>query len=157
MSSNSNIWLAVQDMPFDQNEVYQWLNQDDNVGASVIFVGKVRNFNCGNEVANLELEHYSAMTIKSLQEIIHQSQERFKLQRVAVIHRVGKMSVNDEIVVVGTSSMHRHDAYQANQFIMDYLKTQAPFWKKEQTSTGERWVESRDSDYLAQKAWENKF
>ncbi|MCK3659012.1 molybdenum cofactor biosynthesis protein MoaE [Pasteurellaceae bacterium Pebbles2] len=148
-----NVKIAVQEQPFDQNAIYHWLSELHSVGASTIFVGKVRDLNLGDQVSSLYLEHYPAMTEKALQEIVAQAQQRWDIQRVAVIHRVGLLQTGDEIVLVGVSSAHRGDAYAANEFIMDYLKTKAPFWKKEQTNQGERWIESRDSDQQAADKW----
>lgn len=148
-----NIQIAVQEQPFDQNEVYRWLSEQNSVGAIVIFVGKVRDLNLGDEVSSLYLEHYPAMTKKALNEIVTQAKARWDIQRVSVIHRVGLLQTGDEIVLVGVSSAHRGDAYQANEFIMDFLKSRAPFWKKELTNKGERWIESRDSDQEALERW----
>lgn len=148
-----NIQIAVQEQPFDQNEVYRWLSEQNSVGAIVIFVGKVRDLNLGDEVSSLYLEHYPAMTKKALNEIVTQAKARWDIQRVSVIHRVGLLQTGDEIVLVGVSSAHRGDAYQANEFIMDFLKSRAPFWKKERTNKGERWIESRDSDQEALERW----
>lgn len=148
-----NIQIAVQEQPFDQNEVYRWLSEQNSVGAIVIFVGKVRDLNLGDEVSSLYLEHYPAMTKKALNEIVIQAKARWDIQRVSVIHRVGLLQTGDEIVLVGVSSAHRGDAYQANEFIMDFLKSRAPFWKKERTNKGERWIESRDSDQEALERW----
>lgn len=145
--------INVQKEPFDQNEIYCWLSEQNTVGATTIFVGKVRDLNLGDQISSLYLEHYPAMTEKALREIVEQAQQRWQLQRIAVIHRVGLLQTGDEIVLVGVSSAHRGDAYQANQFIMDYLKTKAPFWKKEQTDKGERWVESRETDQIAAQKW----
>ena len=148
-----NIQIVVQEQPFDQNEVYRWLSEQNSVGAIVIFVGKVRDLNLGDEVSSLYLEHYPAMTKKALNEIVTQAKARWDIQRVSVIHRVGLLQTGDEIVLVGVSSAHRGDAYQANEFIMDFLKSRAPFWKKERTNKGERWIESRDSDQEALERW----
>ncbi|HDR1022814.1 TPA: molybdopterin synthase catalytic subunit MoaE [Pasteurella multocida] len=149
----SDIQIAVQEQPFDQNAVYRWLSEQNSVGATVIFVGKVRDLNLGDEVSSLYLEHYPAMTEKALNEIVAQAKTRWDIQRVSVIHRVGLLQTGDEIVLVGVSSAHRGDAYQANEFIMDFLKSRAPFWKKEQTNKGDRWIESRDSDQEALERW----
>ena len=149
----SNIHISVQKAEFDQNAVYHWLSESHSVGATVIFVGKVRDLNLGDDVSSLYLEHYPAMTEKALQEIISEAQSRWNIQRVSVIHRVGLLHTGDEIVLVGISSAHRGDAYHANEFIMDYLKSKAPFWKKEQTDKGDRWIEARDSDKEALKKW----
>lgn len=149
----TDIQIRVQEQPFDQNEIYQWLSSPTSVGATVIFVGKVRDLNLGDQVSSLYLEHYPAMTEKALAEIVAAAQERWKLLRVTVVHRVGKLETGDEIVLVGVSSAHRLDAYQANEFIMDFLKSRAPFWKKEQTEQGERWVEHRETDLQALERW----
>ena len=148
-----DIRIAVQEAEFDQNAVYHWLSEQNSVGAAVIFVGKVRELNLGDDVSSLYLEHYPAMTEKALKEIVAEAKQRWEIQRVAVIHRVGLLHTGDEIVLVGVSSAHRGDAYHANEFIMDYLKSKAPFWKKEQTDKGERWIEARDSDKEALEKW----
>ena len=149
----SNVHISVQEAEFDQNAAYHWLSESHSVGATVIFIGKVRDLNLGDDVSSLYLEHYPAMTEKALQEIISEAQSRWNIQRVSVIHRVGLLHTGDEIVLVGISSAHRGDAYHANEFIMDYLKSKAPFWKKEQTNKGDRWIEARDSDKEALKKW----
>lgn len=149
----ADIRIAVQSQTFDQNAVYQWLSESHSIGASVIFVGKVRDLNLGDNVSSLFLEHYPAMTEKALREIVEEACSRWQLERVSVIHRVGLLHTGDEIVLVGTASAHRGDAYAANEFIMDFLKSKAPFWKKEQTDQGERWIEARDSDKQALTKW----
>ena len=149
----TDIQISVQEQPFDQNAVYQWLSEQYSVGATVIFVGKVPDLNLGDEVSSLYLEHYPAMTEKALREIVEQAKARWDIQRVSVIHRVGLLHTGDEIVLVGISSAHRGDAYHANEFIMDFLKSKAPFWKKEQTNQGERWIEARESDKEALEKW----
>lgn len=148
-----NVLIAVQTQEFDQQVIYQWLSESPSVGACVLFVGKVRDLNLGDQVSDLYLEHYPQMTEKALREIVSEAQDRWQLNRVAVVHRVGQLHCGDEIVLVGVSTAHRHTAYQANEFIMDYLKSRAPFWKKEYTSQGERWVEARDSDKAALDKW----
>lgn len=145
--------IAVQEQPFDQNEVYRWLSEQNSVGATVVFVGKVRDLNLGDNVSSLCLEHYPAMTEKVLREIVEQAKIRWDIQRVCVIHRVGLLETGSEIVLVGVSSTHRNAAYQANEFIMDFLKSKAPFWKKEKTDKGERWIESRVEDQNALERW----
>lgn len=147
------IKIQVTEQPFDQNLEYRWLAQPQTAGAVVVFVGKVRDFNLGDQVSKLYLEHYPAMTAKVLQQIALLAQSKWALERITIIHRVGHLATGDEIVLVGVSSAHRQAAYQANEFIMDYLKTQAPFWKKESTSTGERWIEARDCDEQAMQKW----
>ncbi|MDG6297299.1 molybdopterin synthase catalytic subunit MoaE [Glaesserella parasuis] len=145
--------IQVQQDPFDQNAIYKWLSEQHSVGATTLFVGKVREMNLGDSVSGLYLEHYPAMTEKALREIVDEAKSRWELQRVAVIHRIGQLYTGDEIVLVGVSSAHRGNAYHANEFIMDYLKTKAPFWKRETTDHGDRWIEGRESDQQAADKW----
>ena len=146
--------IRVGPAPFDMAEAYRWLAACDEDGAVVTFTGKVRNHNLGNDVATLTLEHYPGMTEKALQEIVDAARERWPLQRVTVIHRVGELFPGDEIVLVGVTSAHRGSAFSAAEFIMDYLKTRAPFWKREATEQGDRWVDARDSDHQAAQRWD---
>lgn len=146
--------IGVGPAPFDMAEAYRWLAACDEDGAVVTFTGKVRNHNLGNDVAALTLEHYPGMTEKALQEIVDAARERWPLQRVTVIHRVGELFPGDEIVLVGVTSAHRGSAFSAAEFIMDYLKTRAPFWKREATEQGDRWVDARDSDHQAAQRWD---
>lgn len=146
--------IRVGPAPFDMAEAYRWLAACDEDGAVVTFTGKVRNHNLGNNVAALALEHYPGMTEKALQEIVNAARERWPLQRVTVIHRVGELFPGDEIVLVGVTSAHRGSAFSAAEFIMDYLKTRAPFWKREATEQGDRWVDARDSDQQAAQRWD---
>lgn len=145
--------IQVQQDPFDQNAIYKWLSEQHSVGATTLFVGKVREMNLGDSVSGLYLEHYPAMTEKALREIVDEAKSRWELQRVAVIHRIGQLYTGDEIVLVGVSSAHRGNAYHANEFIIDYLKTKAPFWKRETTDHGDRWIEGRESDQEAADKW----
>ena len=153
METTQDTLVLVQEAPFQQEQIYHWLSEPKSVGATVVFVGKVRDLNLGDQVSGLYLEHYPAMTKSALEDIVNIAKNRWDIQRVAVIHRVGALNTGDEIVLVGVSSSHRGDAYHANEFIMDYLKTKAPFWKKEQTPQGERWIESRQSDTDAADKW----
>lgn len=146
--------IRVGPAPFDMAEAYRWLAACDEDGAVVTFTGKVRNHNLGNDVAALTLEHYPGMTEKALQEIVDAARERWPLQRVTVIHRVGELFPGDEIVLVGVTSAHRGSAFSAAEFIMDYLKTRAPFWKREATEQGDRWVDARDRDHQAAQRWD---
>lgn len=146
--------IIVGPQPFSMAEEYQWLAGCDEDGAVVTFTGKVRNHNLGDDVSALTLEHYPGMTEKALAEIVVAARQRWPLQRVTVIHRVGELFPGDEIVMVGVTGAHRSAAFAAAEFIMDYLKTRAPFWKREATPQGERWVESRDSDQQAAGRWE---
>ncbi len=135
------------------------LLEEDNVtdGAVVTFTGRVRNNNNGNSVTTLTLEHYPGMTEKSLAKIIMQAKERWQIGRVKVIHRIGELSIGDQIVFVGVTSKHRQDAFAANEFIMDYLKVKAPFWKKEQITdegkTSENWLDAKNSDTDKADLW----
>ena len=124
------------------------------IGAVASFVGLVRDINNGDGVTGLTLEHYPGRTEKALAAIVAQAEARWDLLDCLVIHRVGELKPTDQIVLVIVASGHRGDAFAACEFIMDYLKTQAPFWKKEQTPQGERWVESRDGDDLAAARWQ---
>ena len=118
------------------------------------FLGLVRDLNDGQNVSAMELEYYPVMTEKALQDIVAQANARWSVIDSLIIHRVGPLLPLDQIVLVAVASQHRGDAFAACEFIMDYLKTQAPFWKKEQTSTGARWVDARESDELARKKWQ---
>ncbi len=145
--------IVVGREPFDVGAEYQRLAASDRDGAVVTFTGKVRNHNLGANVAALTLEHYPGMTEKALAEIADMAQQRWALQHITVIHRVGELFPGDEIVLVGVSSAHRGSAFAAAEFIMDYLKTRAPFWKLEATAEGTRWVDARDSDRDAAARW----
>jgi molybdopterin synthase catalytic subunit len=123
------------------------------VGAVVSFVGTVRDINQGTGVSSLTLEHYPGMTEKSLQAIVAQATSRWQLDEVLVIHRVGPLQPLDQIVLVAVTSAHRGEAFEACEFVMDWLKTRAPFWKKEATPQGERWVDARESDDAAAARW----
>ena len=139
---------------FQAGEQHQWLAECDDDGAVVTFTGKVRNHNLGDSVSGLVLEHYPGMTEKTLADIVQQARSRWSVQRVAVIHRVGNLVPGAQIVFVGVSSAHRDSAFAAAEFIMDYLKTRAPFWKREATPDGGRWIEARESDDTAAQRWE---
>ncbi|OQP35946.1 molybdopterin synthase catalytic subunit MoaE [Pantoea latae] len=146
--------IRVGAAPFSMADEYAWLSTSDADGAVVTFSGKVRNHNLGDSVAALTLEHYPGMTEKALQEIVDEARSRWPLQRVSVIHRIGELFPGDEIVFVGVTSAHRGSAFAAAEFIMDYLKTRAPFWKREATEQGDRWVDARDSDHQAAQRWD---
>ncbi len=124
-----------------------------NIGAVAAFVGQVRDLNEGDQVSELVLEHYQGMTEKSLQSIIEQAKKRWDVIDALIVHRVGKLKPLDQIVLVLVASSHRKEAFAACEFMMDYLKTEAPFWKKEQTPAGSRWVEAKTSDDEAKKRW----
>jgi len=147
--------VKIQLEDFDLTTEIQQLRQGHkDIGAVVAFVGTVRDLNQGDEVVALELEHYPNMTEKALENIRQQAHQRWSLEASLIIHRIGKMYPTDQIVLVATASRHRENAFYAAHFIMDYLKTQAPFWKKETLPNGEtRWVDARISDQEAQKRW----
>ena len=146
--------VRVQTADFDLAEEVRALRAGrPEVGAVVTFVGTVRDINEGASVAELELEHYPGMTEKALEDIVARAGERFKLLDALVVHRVGPMQPQEQIVLVVTLSAHRGEAFAACEFIMDYLKSEAPFWKKEQTPDGARWVDARSSDEAALKRW----
>ena len=125
------------------------------VGAVVGFVGYVRDFNEGKDVSGMFLEHYPGMTEKALEKIAEEARQRWPLLKVDILHRIGRLEPGEPIVFVGTASAHRQAAFDACNFIMDYLKTRAPFWKKEDTAEGPRWVEGRCSDQAAAQRWED--
>jgi molybdopterin synthase catalytic subunit len=146
--------VSVQESDFDLSAEMRILAAGDhNIGAVASFVGLVRDNNDGTGVADMTLEHYPGMTEKALSEIVTQAAGRWELFGVRVIHRVGHLRPGDQIVLVVVSSAHRGNAFAACEFIMDYLKTQAPFWKKETTPEGSRWVDARVSDDDALTKW----
>jgi molybdopterin synthase catalytic subunit len=126
---------------------------DKRVGAVCSFVGTVRDRNDGLSVSSMELEHYPGMTEKSIETMIDEAMTRFDIFAVRVVHRVGLLEPLDQVVMVAVTSAHRGESFRACEFLMDYLKTQAPFWKKEQTPAGARWVDARVSDDAALAKW----
>ena len=126
------------------------------IGAVASFIGVVRDVNEGGAVAEMTLEHYPGMTEKAIEEIVVQAGARWNVVGALVIHRVGRLRPGDQIVLVAVTSTHRGDAFAACEFIMDYLKTRAPFWKKEQSGGAARWVEARESDDIAAERWRLK-
>jgi len=124
------------------------------IGAIASFVGVVRDLNEGESVSTMTLEHYPGMTERALTEIVERARARWDLYDVLVIHRVGPLAPTDQIVLVMVSSAHRGEAFAACEFVMDWLKTEAPFWKKEETPAGARWVDARESDDAARARWE---
>jgi molybdopterin synthase catalytic subunit len=126
---------------------------DARIGAIASFVGLVRNVNEASEVHTMTLEHYPGMTEKALAQIIDQARERWDIYDALIVHRVGQLKPGDQIVLAAVAGAHRGEAFAACEFIMDYLKTRAPFWKKEQTPAGERWVEARASDEEKASRW----
>lgn len=151
--------ISVQHDDFNVGEQYRALEAEaDNAGAIVTFTGLVREFHeeTGADetpVRSLMLEHYPGMTEKALQQIVEQAGARWPLQACRIIHRIGELYSRDRIVFVGTASAHRAAAFEAACFIMDYLKTRAPFWKKQQRDGQSEWVRSRDSDHEAARRW----
>jgi molybdopterin synthase catalytic subunit len=146
--------IRIQTHDFDLGaEVAQLRANDARVGAIVTFTGTVRDMNDGAGVTEMELEHYPGMTEKALEQIVEQARARWNIFDALVIHRVGPMKPLEQIVLVAVTSAHRGEAFAACEFIMDYLKTQAPFWKKEQTPQGARWVDARAADDKALAKW----
>ncbi|MFZ6644710.1 molybdopterin synthase catalytic subunit MoaE [Undibacterium sp. TJN25] len=146
--------ISVQTEDFDvSTEIARLRAGKPAIGAVVSFVGVVRDMNEGQDVHVMELEHYPGMTEKALEGIVQQAHGRWTLQDCLVIHRVGALQPLDQIVLVAVASAHRGEAFAACEFIMDYLKTQAPFWKKEQTPQGARWVDAREHDDKALAKW----
>lgn len=146
--------VVIQTADFDlSTEVAALRAGDRGVGAVCSFIGTVRDRNDGDEVHTLELEHYPGMTEAAIERMIDEAHQRFDIRAARVIHRVGLMQPLDQIVLVAVSSAHRGESFQACEFLMDYLKTQAPFWKKEQTPQGARWVDARVSDDAALARW----
>jgi molybdopterin synthase catalytic subunit len=149
------ISIAVQETDFDVGAECAALREGDaRVGALASFVGLVRDRNDGAGVSEMTLEHYPGMTEKALQKIAEQALERWDIYRVRVIHRVGTLKPTDQIVFVAVTSAHRGESFAACEFIMDFLKTQAPFWKREVTPQGARWVDARETDDSAAARWE---
>ncbi|WP_289184403.1 molybdopterin synthase catalytic subunit MoaE [uncultured Parasutterella sp.] len=145
--------ILVQKEDFDLDAEVRELRKNSSVGAVVTFLGTVRDLNDGKDVSGMTLEYYPGMTEKALTKIAKQALERWDIEDVTVIHRVGELRVTDQIVLVGVSGKHRGEAFDACEFVIDYLKTEAPFWKKETLPEGERWVEARDSDETAKERW----
>jgi len=146
--------VRIQSQDFDVGaEIARLRGADPKVGAVAAFIGIARDVNDGETVARLTLEHYPGMTERALEKIVAEAHSRWRLFDVLVIHRVGELRPTDQIVLVAVTSAHRGDAFAACEFIMDYLKTRAPFWKKESTPQGQRWVEARDSDDQAAERW----
>ena len=150
--------VRVQQQDFDVGAEIAALSESaGEVGAVATFTGIVRADGSADPVRAMTLEHYPGMTEKALAEIVTQARERWQaVSAVRVIHRVGRLEVGAQIVFVGVAAGHRGEAFAACEFIMDYLKTRAPFWKKEETSAGGRWVDARDSDDEAAARWSNR-
>jgi molybdopterin synthase catalytic subunit len=146
--------VSIQQADFDlAQEVATLRAGDAGVGAVAAFVGTVRDRNDGSGVSLMELEHYPGMTERAIEAMIDEAMRRFDIRAVRVVHRVGPLAPTDQIVLVAVTSAHRGEAFKACEFLMDYLKTQAPFWKKETTPDGSRWVDARVSDDEALRRW----
>ena len=146
--------VSIQPQDFDLAVEVQALRQGDKqVGAVCTFVGTVRDRNDGADVSNMELEHYPGMTEKAIEAMIDEAVARFNIYGVRVVHRIGLLQPLDQVVLVAVTSAHRGESFKACEFLMDYLKTQAPFWKKEQTPGGARWVDARVTDDAALAKW----
>ena len=149
--------VRIQTEDFDAGrEIAALRRGNPAIGAIASFIGVVRDANDGGKVAAMTLEHYPGMTEKSIDAIIGQAKSRWSIFDALVIHRIGRLLPLDQIVLVVVTGAHRGDAFAACEFVMDYLKTRAPFWKKEETPDGARWVESRGSDDLAAERWRLK-
>lgn len=150
-------FIRIQESDFDlTTEIKALRKADPRVGAVVTFIGTVRDMNDGSVVSGMTLEHYPGMTEKALEEIISQAKDRWDIYKTLVIHRVGLLEPEAQIVLVAVTSAHRGEAFAACEFIMDYLKTAAPFWKKEETPQGARWVDARVTDDAAMARWVRK-
>lgn len=150
----ANLDVRVQAWDFDLGAEYAALRaRAPGAGAIASFCGCVRDLAEGAEVATLELEHYPGVTEESVRRVAEEACERWPVAALTVVHRVGRLGPGDQIVLVLTASAHRQAAFDANRFVMDYLKTRAVFWKKEHRSDGARWIESRADDHAAAKAW----
>lgn len=150
------ISVCVQLADFDVGQQAQLLRSDAGVGAIVTFSGLVRDYHGDQRVDGLFLEHYPGMTENSLREIAAQAAARWPLSAIRIIHRIGELRAGDQIVFVGVASAHRGAAFAGAEFVMDYLKTQAPFWKKSLQGNGAQWVDAKDSDATAAERWGDK-
>lgn len=149
--------VSVQTGDFDVSvELARLRDGKAGVGAVVSFVGTVRDMSAGEAVSMMELEHYPGMTEKSLQQIVEEAKGRWPVLAARIIHRVGKLAPMEQIVLVAVAAAHRADAFSACEFIMDCLKTRAPFWKTEATAFGSHWVEAKASDTEAAKRWQKE-
>jgi molybdopterin synthase catalytic subunit len=146
--------VRVQTGDFDIGaEIAAMRRGNPKVGAVASFIGVVRDLNEGDRVAEMTLEHYPGMTEKALEKIVTEARSRWRIYDALVIHRVGTLKPGDQIVLVVVTGAHRGEAFEACEFLMDYLKTRAPFWKKETTPEGSHWVEARESDDVAADRW----
>lgn len=152
--TSTKVKIVVQLADFDLASEYAAISKDNNDGAVVMFCGKVRDFNDGADIQSLTLEHYPGMTETVLAQICQQAQQRWSINQLTVIHRVGSLDLGEQIVFIGVSSAHRGDAFAACEYLIDFLKTKAPFWKLEASEQGERWLDARDTDIHAAKTWQ---
>lgn len=148
--------IKIQTDDFSVADEYQQLATDNQDGAVVTFVGKVRDFNEGLNVQGLSLEHYPGMTEATLNKIEEQARKTWPLNKVTIIHRVGDLQLGEQIVFIGVTSPHRKAAFSACEFLIDFLKTKAPFWKKELTQHGNQWLDAKTSDETISAEWEEK-
>ena len=147
--------VRIQHEDFDAGaEIARLRAGDPRIGAVASFVGVARDRNDGATVSTMALEHYPGMTEKAIEAIVEQARARWEVAEILVIHRIGILKPLDQIVLVAVTSGHRGEAFAACEFVMDYLKTEAPFWKKESTPAGERWVDAREADEAARSRWE---
>ena len=156
----SNIFVKIQAEKFKIGEVIESLIDNESekkeVGAIATFFGRVREKDNSKKISSLCLNHYPGMTERKISEIVNKACKRWSISGCSVVHRVGKIQPGELIVFVGVTSSHRKEAFNACEFIMDFLKTEAPFWKKEVSQDGERWIESRQADYLAVEQWKSE-
>jgi len=154
-AAGAEVPVRIQREDFDAGgEIARLRAGDARIGAVASFIGVARDRNDGSPVAAMTLEHYPGMTEKSIGAIVEQAKSRWAVFEILVIHRIGELKPLDQIVLVAATGSHRGDAFAACEFVMDYLKTEAPFWKKEATPQGERWVDARESDAAARSRWE---
>lgn len=151
------MYIAVSEEDFDLGREYQELvSQTTNCGGTVLFIGRVRDFSDQQDVKALVLSHYPGMTEKVIQDICNAAQSRWSLSSIRVIHRVGELKAGDQIVLVAVAAEHREDAFLGAEYIMDELKTNATFWKKEKLAEGERWLEMKNKDIERSKRWKQE-
>ena len=157
---NNNILVKVQKDRIAVGGLIEQLmdlsEKEGEIGAINTFIGRVRGTEEKRQVNELFLEHYPLMTEKKIKEIVCNASKKFSINGCIVVHRIGKLLPGELIVFVGVTSRHRKEAFEACSYVMDFLKTEAPFWKKEKDSKGEKWIRSRDTDYLARDTWLEK-
>ncbi|QLI82169.1 molybdenum cofactor biosynthesis protein MoaE [Chitinibacter fontanus] len=146
--------VLIQEADFNVDVELEYAKKQGDVGAIVIFIGKVRDIAPASHANSIFLEHYSGMTEKVLSDLCSRAHARWDLSSITLIHRIGMLTRNDNIVLLITSSPHRKSAYESSQYIMDFLKTDAPFWKKEITESSSIWVEQKESDLISVKSWD---